>query len=146
MGVNVDGLARVVAIVLWADEKVTDEEMSVAELVFNKYDVPWANAKEQLDRHLEDLLAPGEEDEEFEETDEDFELGDIHLGEVDDFEILCDLASLMVADKEVSFTEIDILHRIAEAINAQPQLASAALVKAVAENNSKVRLDESFSE
>jgi len=141
MNVNADGLVKVVATVLWADEKVTEEEWSVAEGIFKKYGISWGDAKKELESHIEDLLEPGEEDEEFEETDEDFDIGNVYLGEVDDFEVLSDLASLIVADKEVTFTEIDILHHIAEAMNTQPQLATAALVKAVTENNSKVNLD-----
>lgn len=141
MKVNVDGLTKAVATVLWADEKVTEEEMSVAEGIFNKYGVPWADAKKDLDSHLEDLLEPGEEDTEFEETDEDFDLGSIYLGKVDEFEVLCDLALLIVSDKIVSYSEIDILHRIAEAMNTKPDLATAALLKVVIENNAEVKLD-----
>ena len=141
MNVNTDGLAKVVATVLWADEKVTEEEWSVAEGIFNKYGVSWGDAKKEIEGHIEDLLDPGEEDEKFEETDEELDIGNVYLGEADDFEVLSDLASLIVADKEVTFSEIDILHRIAEAINSQPQLVTAAVLKAVIENNSKVKLD-----
>jgi len=141
MNVNTDGLAKVVATVLWADEKITEEEWSAAEGIFNKYGVSWGEAKKEIENHIEDLLDPGEEDEDFEETDEDFDIGNVYLGEVDDFEVLSDLASLIVSDKEVTFTEIDILHRISEAMNSQPQLATAALLKAVIGNNSKVKLD-----
>jgi len=141
MNVNADGLAKVVATVLWADEKVTEEEWSVAEGIFSKYGISWGDAKKELESHIEDLLDPGEEDEEFEEVDEDLDIGNVYLGEVDNFEVLCDLASIIVSDKEVTFTEIDILHRISEAMNSQPQLATAALVKAVSENNSKIKLD-----
>jgi hypothetical protein len=141
MNVNTDGLAKVVATVLWADEKVTEEEWSAAEGIFSKYGVSWDDAKKEVEKHIEDLLDPGEEDEEFEETDEEFDIGNVYLGEVDDFEVLCDLAVLIVADKEVTFTEIDILHRIAEAINSQAELTTAALIKAVTENNSKFKFD-----
>jgi len=141
MSVNADGLAKLVALVLWADEKVTDEELSVAESVFRKHGISWADAKKDLDSHLEDLYDPGEEGEEFTETDEDFDIGRVYLGEVDDFEVLCDLSALIVADKIVSFSEIDILHRIAKAIGAQPELATAALLKATKENNAKVNIE-----
>jgi len=141
MKINADGLAKIVAMVLWADEKVTTDEWAGARRIFKKYGIPWADAKRDLERHIEDFLRPGEPGEEFEEKDEDFEIGDVSLGEVDDFDILCDLALLIVADKKVTYTEIDILHRIARAIKSQPELATAAIVKAVAKKKSKVKLD-----
>ena len=141
MEINVDGLAKLVALVLWADEKVTDEELSVAESVFSKYGISWADAKKDLDSHLEDIYDPGEGDEEFTETDEDFDIGRVYLGEVDDLEVLNDLSALIVADKIVSLSEIDILHRIANAIGAQPELATAALLKATKESNAEINIE-----
>jgi len=138
---NADALAKVVAVVLWADEKVEDEELSVAEKIFSKYNIPWTEAKKNLESHLEDLYDPGEDDEEFTETDEDFDLGNIYLGEVDNFEVLNDLSALIVADKVVSFKEVDILHQITKAINAEPELATAALVKAARESNAEFNFD-----
>jgi len=41
----------------------------------------------------------------------------------------------------VSFKEIDVLHRITKAINAEPELATAALVKVTIESNAKVNFD-----
>ena len=141
MGINVNGLSQIVATILWADEKVQLEEWAAARRVFKKYGVPWADAKKNLERHIEHLLSPGEVSEDFEERDEDFEMGDISLGEVDDFDVLCDLALLIVADKKVTYTEIDIFHRIARSIGSQPELATAAIVKAVSRKKSRVKLD-----
>jgi hypothetical protein len=141
MTANVDGLTKIVALVLWADEKVTTDEWAGARRIFKKYGIPWAEAKKDLERHVEELLRPGEPGEEFEEKDEEFEIGNVSLGEVDDFEVLCDLALLIVADKKVTYTEIDILHRIARAIDSQPELATAAIVKAVVKKKSRVKLD-----
>ena len=141
MKISGDGLAKIVAMVLWADEKVTTDEWAGARRIFKKYGIPWADAKRDLERYIEDLLKPGEPGEEFEEKDEDFEIEDISLGEVDDFEVLCDAALLIVADKKVTYTEIDILHRIARAIGSQPELATAAIVKAVSKKKSGVRLN-----
>jgi hypothetical protein len=141
MGVNLDGLAKIVGLVLWADEKVTDQEMAAAKHLFGKYGISWPDAKEVLEQHVEGFLAPGTEDEEFEETDQDLELGEISLGEVDDFDVLCEVAKLAVADKEVTFNEIDIIHRIATAIGSQVEFATAALLKAVKESGADVRID-----
>ena len=130
MRVNLNGLARIVARVLWADKKVMEEEWSAAEGIFKRYDIPWKDAKKKIESYLEDFLGMGKEDEEFIEAEEDFGIESVYLGEIDEFDLLSDLALLIVSDKEISFTEIKALHRIADAINIPKEFATAAILNA----------------
>ena len=141
MRVNLNGLAKIVAGVLWADKKVVEEEWSAAEGIFERYDVPWKDAKKKIESYLEDLSGMGKEDKELLGAEEGFEIESVYLGEIDEFDLLSDLALLIVADKEISFTEIKILHRIAHAINTPKEFATAAILKASRKTDAGITWD-----
>lgn len=141
MHVNLNGLAKIVARVLWADKKIMEEEWSAAEHIFARYDVPWKDAEKKVESYLEELSGMEEEDEEFIEAEGDFEIESVYLGEIDEFDLLSDLALLIVADKEITFTEIKILHRIAEAIDKPKEFATAAILKASRKTDAGITWD-----
>ena len=138
---GIDQLARVTAAVLWADEKDTPEEWAAAEKIFTDNGANWEDAKPLLEQELEALIDE-DEDETAEETEEDLDFGAIDLGpDVDSYEVLCGLARLACSDKELTWQEIDVLHKLGESMNVSKELVTAALVKAAAVDGVKVVID-----
>ena len=139
---NVEQLARATAAVLWADEKDTPEEWAAAERVFTDNGADWEKAKPLIEEELE-ILIDESDDESEEEVEEDLNFGAIDLGPgVDPYDILCGLAQLACSDNELTWQEIDILHRLGESMNVSKELVTTALVKAAAMTNVSVALDE----
>ena len=139
--VSIDQLARATAAVLWADEKDTPEEWAAAERIFTDNGADWEEAKPLLEQELEALIDE-DEDEAAEETEEDLDFGVIDLGPgVDSYEVLCGLAQLACSDKELTWQEIEILHRLGESMNVGKELVTTALVRAAAMTDVTVALD-----
>lgn len=133
-------LARAAAAVLWADEKDAPEEWMAAERLFTESGADWDQAKPLLEQELEALFDESAEDTEVE--DGDLEFGAIDLGPgVDPYFVLCGLAQLACSDKELTWREIDVLHRLGESMNVGKELVTAALLKAVALSNVNVAID-----
>ena len=144
---RLEPFAKAVALLLWADEKITDDEMLLSKDLFTKYGFSWEEAKPVLEGCLEAFVDPGDEaveaDEkgEFVDVDEDLELGCLDFGDgVDTYEVIRDLCRFVVLDKQIDFKEIEIIHHIAEACNLDKVLATAALLGAVQESGSKLNL------
>ncbi len=134
-------LARAVAAVLWADEKDTPEEWAAAEKIFTNNGANWEDAKPLLEQELEALIDE-DEDDTAEETEEELDFGALDLGpDVDTYEVLCALAQLACSDMELTWQEIDILHKLGEAMNVGKELVTAALVQATAMSDVKVVID-----
>jgi hypothetical protein len=139
--VSIDQLARVTAVVLWADEKDTPEEWAAAEKIFTDNGAHWGDAKPLLEQELKALIDE-DEDDTAQEIEEDLDFGAIDLGpDVDTYEVLCGLAQLACSDKELTLQEIDILHKLGEAMNVSKEFVTAALVKAAALSDVKVVID-----
>ena len=92
-------------------------------------------SEEELKLALEEMLA-SEELDSAEEVDEDIELGEFELEGIDEFDLITDLASLIVSDKKISVKEVDILHLIGTSIGLAPELVTIAII-----NNLKFDLD-----
>lgn len=137
--------AKAIALIMWADEKVTEQELALSKEIFEKYGISWADAKPVLEGYIESFLDPGEEamaaDEEgeFVESVEDFELGCLDFGEDVDFhEVVKDLCRFAVLDKKIEYKEIEIIHNIAEACRLDKVLATASLLSAAKESQSEL--------
>ena len=138
---RIDQLARVTAAVLWADEKDTPEEWAAAEKIFTDNGANWEDVKPLLEQELEALIDE-DEDEAAEETEEELDFGPIDLGPgVDAYDVLNGLAQLACSDKQLTWQEIDILHRLGESMNVGKEIVTAALVKAAAVDGVKVVTD-----
>ena len=138
---SIDQLARVTAVVLWADEKDTPEEWAAAEKIITDNGAHWEDAKPLLEQALKALIDE-DEDDTAQEIEEDLDFGAIDLGpDVDTYEVLCGLAQLACSDKELTLQEIDILHKLGEAMNVSKEFVTAALVKAAALSDVKVVID-----
>jgi len=55
--------------------------------------------------------------------------------------VLVGLAKLACADKELTWNEIDMIHRLGEAMNIQGEMVSAALLTAASSADVSVVLD-----
>lgn len=138
---GIDQLARVTAAVLWADEKDTLEEWAAAEKIFTDNGANWEDAKPLLEQELEALIDE-DEDDTAEETEEELDFGPIDLGpDVDAYDVLDGLARLACSDKELTWQEIDVLHKLGESMNVGKELVTAALLKAAAVDGVKVVID-----
>lgn len=144
---RLEPFAKSVALLLWADEKITDEELVLSKELFMKYGFSWEEAKSVLENYLEAFVDPGDEaleaDErgEFIEVDEDLELGSLDFGDdVDLFEVLKDLCRFTVVDKKIEYKEIELVHYIAEASNLDKVLATAALLEVAQETGAELNL------
>ena len=136
---NESALVRAVAAVLWADQRVEAEELAGAKILFERHRIDWGRGRPMLEQEIEAWLDPGEEEEAESESPVDF--GVIDLGEgVDHADVLCELAELACADGVLDWTEIDVLHRLAEAMNQPKELVTAAVALAVAKG-AKVQLE-----
>jgi hypothetical protein len=127
---------------LWADERDTLEEWAAAERIFTDNGVDWEKAKPVIEEELEALIDESDVESK-EDSEEDLSFGVIDFGPgIDPYDILCGLAQLACSDKELTWQEIDIMHRLGESMNVGKELVTAALVKAAAMTNVFVALDE----
>ena len=139
---NLTTLNRAAALVLWADEKIDPEEMEGAKGLYEKYDFSWSECKQALEQEIENLVDEDENGDEEEGGEEELYLGVLDFGEgVDTMDILVDLAELACADQRVTFSEVDLIHRLGEAMNAQAELVSAALLLAVSQSSTSVEIE-----
>lgn len=133
-------LSRAAAAVLWADNKVSPSEINCAKTIFNKYGIPWSDAHPILEEELERLLDVGDEDEG--ESDHEIDFGVIDFGDhADVFDIMTSLCNLACANKCLTLSEIDILHRLGESMNLKKELVSAALVSSAIAGRYKIVLE-----
>lgn len=128
-------LAKAVALLAWADEKLEIEEIKAIQEIFKKYGVNWKDARPLVEAEMEAIIeGDGGED----EKDDVLNIGVLDFGEVDSKDMLDDLASIAVADKEIDYREVEMIHKIASAANMDPVIASAALLAAAKNSNSKL--------
>ena len=79
-----------------------------------------------------------------EEYDEDFEIEAAKLPRnVDEFEILKDLASISISDGDISYSEVEMIHRLGKAFGLSEILVSAAMIEVAL--NSNIKLTTSFN-
>ena len=139
---NLTTLNKATALVLWADEKIDPEEMEGAKDLYEKYDFSWSECKLSLEQEIENLVYEDENGDEEEGSEEELYLGVLDFGEgIDTMDILVDLAGLACADQRVTFSEVDLIHRLGEAMNAQAELVSAALLLAVSQSSTSVEIE-----
>lgn len=129
---NARGLAKAVAFVLWADEKVTAEEHEASRSLFEKHGVAWVDAKPMLEEAMEEILDESDSDEEADSDGGEIECDLVDPGEgIDSLELMVDLARLACADGELAWEEIEVLHAIGRAMQQAPEVVTAAVATAV---------------
>jgi len=136
---NLTTLNRAIALVLWADEKIDPEEMEAAKDLYEKYDFSWDESKQSLEKEIESLV---DENDTEDESEENLHLGVLDFGEgVDEMDILVDLTGLACSDAKVTLSEVDLIHRIGEAMNTQTELVSAALLLSTSQSSASVEIE-----
>lgn len=123
-------LNKLFALILWADEKVTKDEMGCLEGLHSKYGFSIDSVRSEI----ESLLGGTDVDDNA-ESEQPLLIGSVDLDGIDEFELLSDLARIAVSDKEINFREISILHEIGASIGSDPTVVTAALLSAVINSN-----------
>ncbi len=148
-------LCENIAYVIWADDKILDDEWLAAKNILKKYNLNWEEGKSLIQGKINDLIecVENESEEEAEEEnealdsffDEDFEIENNLLPEgIDEFELLKDLTSVALADGELSYGELDIIHRLGKSFGASEIMITAAILEVV--NNSKIKISMALSD
>ena len=130
-------IAKLLAFALWADGKITESELLSLKPLLNKY-----NIDEQLMQTEINLLLDGEEIDSIEEIDLDIDLEQCKIEDVDEFDILHDIAKVIIADKVIDMAEIDVMHTIGNALQVDPQMVTAAIVQAIDESKVAITIKE----
>ena len=130
-------IAKLLAFALWADAKITESELESLKPILNKY-----NIDNQLMQTEINLLLDGEEIDSIEEVDIDIDLGQCQIEDIDEFDLLYDIAKIIIADKVLDMTEIDVMHTIGSALQVDPQMVTAAIVQAIDESKVAITIKE----
>ena len=81
--------------------------------------------KEKLIRkYLDDFIDASDDPK---EEEADYNLGDLEIEGIDSSEVLKDLALIIVADNEISYPEVEIIHMLCEAFGLDPIFSSLAI-------------------
>ena len=137
---QVQTLIKLCSLILWADEKVNEDEWNAVQNLFSKNGLDWDTNKAALKVALDDIIA-AEDTEDASEQEEELTIAPIELDEGDELiEILNDLCLLIVADKEIDLSEIAIAHIIGNALGAEPELVTAAILNVAIEAGCKVNI------
>ena len=134
-----------ISYIMWADEKILEDEWSAAEKLFKKYNLNWEDGKVVIQNKINDLMECENEEDESEDSpveyDETFEIPSAVLPEgVDGFELLKDLSQVALADGELSLSEVDIMHRLGKSFELSELFVSAAIVEAVINSDKKINV------
>jgi len=145
---KLEKIAKAIAFVVWADNKVEQSELDCAAKIFAKYGLDekagLAAVKTEIDNFI-DLKEEEIGDDEVIESPLD--LGDISSDEYDSFELLEDLADIVLADGVLETNEVGMIHLIGKAMNLEPELVTAALLKAAAKKeNLKININVEVEE
>ncbi len=139
MSLVLNKLSKACAFVIFADEKIEQIEIETAKTIFKKYHLDADSGEKLIKQYLNEFIDEGDTPNE-EETD--FDLGDLTLDGIDSFEVLKDLAHIMVADGQICFAEVEIVHMLTKAFGLDAIFASLAILDAVKHQDSlKISLE-----
>ena len=128
---TLNNLAKACAFVIFADGKVEVSELDSAKALFEKYELDWFEGETLIKQYLDSFIDASEE-EHTDSTNQEIYLGNLELEGIDCFEVLKDLATIIVSDGEVAYGEVEIIHILTEAFGLDSIFASLALLTAVA--------------
>lgn len=131
---EIASISRAIAVVLWADNKVLEEEMFAARALYARFGVTWARGKKVLEEELETLLEYDSEG----IDDAPLVVAPFVLETISPLEFIYELAKLACSDGEITWDEVDVLHLIGSAMVLDSRVVTAALLKAVATNDGKM--------
>lgn len=126
-------LAKAFAFVIFADGKIEQSEIDAAKKIFDKYQLDSSKGEKLIGKYLDDFIDASEEPK---EEESDYDLGDLEIEGIDSFEVLKDLALIIVADNEISYPEVEIIHMLCEAFGLDPIFSSLAILNAFKDKDS----------
>ena len=141
-------LGEHISYIMWADDKILDEEWEEAEDLFKKHNLDWEKGRQIIEKNLTSLIdgVPSVDEEGEEDTegyDDEFEIEPAVVPDgVDAFEILKDLSGLALSDGDFSYSEVDMIHRLGKSFGLSEVMISAAMLEVAL--NSKKEIITSF--
>ena len=141
-------LGEHISYIMWADDKILDEEWGEAEDLFKKHNLDWEKGRQIIEKNLTSLIdgvpsADEEGEEDTEGYDDEFEIEPAVVPDgVDAFEILKDLSGLALSDGDFSYSEVDMIHRLGKSFGLSEVMIWAAMLEVAL--NSKKEIITSF--
>jgi|SaaInl7_100m_RNA_FD_contig_41_2032918_length_743_multi_3_in_0_out_0_1 hypothetical protein len=141
-------LGEHISYIMWADDKILDEEWEEAEDLFKKHNLDWEKGRQIIEKNLTSLIdgvpsADEEGEEDTEGYDDEFKIEPAVVPDgVDAFEILKDLSGLALSDGDFSYSEVDMIHRLGKSFGLSEVMISAAMLEVAL--NSKKEITTSF--
>ena len=141
-------LGEHISYIMWADDKILDEEWGEAEDLFKKHNLDWEKGRQIIEKNLTSLIdgvpsADEEGEEDTEGYDDEFEIEPAVVPDgVDAFEILKDLSGIALSDGDFSYSEVDMIHRLGKSFGLSEVMISAAMLEVAL--NSKKEIITSF--
>ena len=141
-------LGEHISYIMWADDKILDEEWGEAKDLFKKHNLDWEKGRQIIEKNLTSLIdgvpsADEEGEEDTEGYDDEFEIEPAVVPDgVDAFEILKDLSGIALSDGDFSYSEVDMIHRLGKSFGLSEVMISAAMLEVAL--NSKKEITTSF--
>ena len=141
-------LGEHISYIMWADDKILDEEWGEAKDLFKKHNLDWEKGRQIIEKNLTSLIdgvpsADEEGEEDTEGYDDEFEIEPAVVPDgVDAFEILKDLSGLALSDGDFSYSEVDMIHRLGKSFGLSEVMIWAAMLEVAL--NSKKEIITSF--
>lgn len=126
-------IAKACAFVIFADEKIEQSEIEASKKIFDKYQLDSTEGEKLVRKYLDDFIDASDDPK---EEESDYDLGDLEIEGIDSSEVLKDLALIIVADNEISYPEVEIIHMLCEAFGLDPIFSSLAILNALKNKDS----------
>jgi uncharacterized tellurite resistance protein B-like protein len=131
---EIASISRAIAVVLWADNKVLEEELVAARALYARFGITWTRGKKVLEEELEALLEYDSDG----VDDAPLIVAPLVLETISPLEFIYELAKVACSDMEITWDEVDVLHLIGRAMVLDPRVVTAALLKAMDANSGNV--------
>ncbi|MDY6415695.1 TerB family tellurite resistance protein [Succinivibrio dextrinosolvens] len=130
---TINKVAKACAFVIFADGKIDQSEIDAAKKIFEKYQLDSTEGEKLIRKYLDDFIDASDDPK---EEEADYNLGDLEIEGIDSSEVLKDLALIIVADNEISYPEVEIIHMLCEAFGLDPIFSSLAILNALKNKDS----------
>lgn len=130
---TINKVAKACAFVIFADGKIDQSEIDAAKKIFEKYQLDSTEGEMLIRKYLDDFIDASDDPK---EEEADYNLGDLEIEGIDSSEVLKDLALIIVADNEISYPEVEIIHMLCEAFGLDPIFSSLAILNALKNKDS----------
>ena len=126
-------IAKACAFVIFADGKIAQSEIDATKALFEKYNLDSVEGEKLVKQHLDSFIDASDD---LKEEETDYDLTDLEIDGIDSFDVLKDLALIIVADNEITYQEVDIIHLLCGAFGLDPIFSSLAILNALKDKDS----------